>query len=105
MSKSTNRHDTRHLLNQLETRFKTIMIGSLSRVESHFGFLWGHEGKDKLTPKQEQFLDIWEDLRNEILNHGNYHLREGLYELEDHLHKTDRNDKDHYSYKFNINDS
>jgi hypothetical protein len=104
MSRSKKRHDTRHLLNQLETRFKTIMIGSLSRVESHFGFLWGHESKDKLTPKQEQFLDIWEDLRNEILNHGNYHLREGLYELEEHLHESG-NDKDNYSYRFNINDN
>ena len=105
MSSSKRRHDTRQVINQLETRFKTIMIGSLSRIENHFGSLWGHEQKEKLTPKQEQFLDLWEDLRNEILNHGNYHLREGLYELEDFLHESGNSyKKDSYSYKFHIND-
>lgn len=105
MRKSTSQQNQRHMLNQLETRFKTVMIGSLSRIEDHLGFLWGHD-KKTLTEQQEKFLNIWEDLRNEILNHGNYHLREGLSDLEEFFaYQAKHNQNDTYSYKFYVNDN
>ncbi len=93
-----NNHNNRHLLNKLETRFKTVMIGSLSRIEDRLGFLWGHNKDEPLTEQQEKFLDIWEDLRNDILNHGNHHSREGLDDVEEFLQN-----QDEYTYKFYMN--
>lgn len=89
----------RFLLSSIETRFKTIMIGSLARVEEYFGYLWGH-GKQELTDRQKEFKVLWDELRNEILNHGNFHIRKGLDEIEDILNEDDQR----YSYKFIIND-
>ena len=95
MKQQRYKQDKRQLLNKMETRFKTIMIGSLSRIEDHLGFLWGDGNDEKLTEKQQNFLDIWESLRNEILNHGNYHLREGLDDIEDFFDTAEK-----YTYKF-----
>ena len=87
MAKRNNKshQHKRHLLNKIETRFKTIMIGSLAKIEDNLGFLWAYDTDDKLTDEQQKYLDIWENLRNEILNHGNYHLREGLDDIEDYF--------------------
>lgn len=82
-----------------ETRFKTIMIGSIARVEEYFGYLWAH-GKDKPTERQEEFRVLWDELRNEILNHGNFHIRKGLDEIDDLL---DINDSK-YEYNFIMED-
>jgi hypothetical protein len=60
------------LLSAAKKKVQTTMIGSLSSVESHFGFLW--EG-DNLTPEQEQLKNIFEDLRSEILDRGNTQIR------------------------------
>jgi hypothetical protein len=60
------------LLGAAKKKIQTTMIGSLSSVESHFGFLW--EG-DKLTPEQEQLKNIFENLRSEILDRGNTQIR------------------------------
>ena len=98
MKKQRYKQDKRQLLNKIETRFKTVMIGSLSRIEDHLGFLWGYDKNEKLTEQQQKFLDIWESLRNEILNHGNYHLREGLDDIEDFFDTAER-----YTYKFIFN--
>ena len=101
MAKRNNKshQHKRHLLNKIETRFKTIMIGSLAKIEDNLGFLWAYDTDDKLTDEQQKYLDIWENLRNEILNHGNYHLREGLDDIEDYFDREER-----YSYKFIFND-
>ena len=101
MAKRNNKshQHKRHLLNKIETRFKTILIGSLAKIEDNLGFLWAYDTDDKLTDEQQKYLDIWENLRNEILNHGNYHLREGLDDIEDYFDREER-----YSYKFIFND-
>lgn len=76
------------------------MIGSLARVEDYFGYLWGHDSK-QLTDQQKEFRALWEELRTEILNHGNFHIRKGLDEIDEML---DINDS-RYEYKFIIKDS
>jgi len=60
------------LLSAAKKKIQTTMIGSLSSIENHFGFLW--EG-DNLTPEQTQLKNIFEDLRSEILDRGNTQIR------------------------------
>lgn len=81
------------LLYDLETKFKTTMIGSLARFEEAFGHLWEEEG-----PDQQEHLDAWEYTRNAILNNGNKQMRAALDELSAALlgsYKTK------YTYRFN----
>jgi hypothetical protein len=61
----------------VEKRLQTTMIGSLSKFEDTFGFLWGHnvENEEDLTTDQIEFADIWETTRNQILNQGNAQIR------------------------------
>tara|TARA_Y100000361_G_C10968908_1_gene242865 strand:- start:258 stop:572 length:315 start_codon:yes stop_codon:yes gene_type:complete len=98
MRKSKINQEKRELLNKLDTRFKTVMIGSLARIEDHLGFLWGHDKDQELTEQQKKYEIIWDDLRNEILNHGNYNLREGLEDVEEFFDRADK-----YSYQFIMN--
>jgi hypothetical protein len=54
----------------LRKKVITTMIGSLSSIEKHFGFLW--EGDpDSLTPEQKTMYDIYQKTREEILDKGN----------------------------------
>ena len=64
----------------LKKRFQTTMIGALYEFEKSFGYLWGYEKNEdeELTDKEEQFLDIWEETRNKILNTGNNQLRKAI---------------------------
>lgn len=93
-----NKHK-RQLLNIAETRFKTIMIGSIARVEEYLGYLWAH-GKDNPTERQEEFRVLWDELRNEILNHGNFNIRKGLDEIDELLDVSDSQ----YEYNFIMKD-
>lgn len=80
----------------LSKRFQTTMIGALFEFEKTFGYLWGQD-KDHDTPltdKEEEFLDMWEDTRNQILNNGNNQMRKAISELD----KASGNVK--YNYKF-----
>lgn len=65
------------------TKLKTTMIGSLSKFESNFGFLWGH-GKpvDELTEQELDFKEKWDATRNEVLNQGNNCLRSLMTEID-----------------------
>lgn len=81
------------LLYDVETKFKTTMIGSLARFEEAFGHLWEEEG-----PDQQEYLDAWEYTRNAILNNGNKQMRSALEDLSSALlgsYKTK------YTYRFN----
>lgn len=90
-----NHYQHSKFINSMETKFKTIMIGSLARIEDHFGFLWGHN-KNNLTDKEKEFRELWEDLRTEILNHGNFHMRNAIEDMFEYLNR------DKYTYKFYI---
>ena len=73
----------RALKEHATTKLKTTMIGSLSKFESNFGFLWGH-GKpaDELTEQELEFRDKWDATRNEVLNQGNNCLRSLMTEID-----------------------
>jgi hypothetical protein len=59
------------LLRVSKKKIQTTMIGALSTVEKHFGFLWGHESPDALTPEQEHMKELYDLVRSEILDRGN----------------------------------
>jgi hypothetical protein len=57
-------------------KIQTTMIGALSTIEEHFGFLWGFElPEDQLTPEQKHVKSIFEDIRAKILDRGNTQIR------------------------------
>ena len=60
----------------VETRFKTTMIGALARFEESFGHLWEDPWTD-----QEEYADLWEYTRNAILNNGNKQMRAATEDL------------------------
>jgi hypothetical protein len=87
------------IIKDTETRLRTVMIGSLSRVEEVFGYLWNH-GSDPTTKNQELFADKWEDLRQSILNHGNKQIRETVEDLQKFFYLEE---KYPYNYNFTFN--
>lgn len=56
-------------------KIQTTMIGALSSIEKHFGFLWSHENDGELTPEQEHIRDLYDEIRSEILDKGNHQIR------------------------------
>ena len=57
-------------------KIQTTMIGALSTIEEHFGFLWGFElPEDQLTPEQKHVKSIFEDIRAKILDRGYTQIR------------------------------
>ena len=63
------------LLKISKKKIQTTMIGALSTVEKHFGFLWGHESGEALTPEQEHVKQLFDEVRSEILDRGNNQAR------------------------------
>ena len=63
------------LLKVSKKKIQTTMIGALSTVEKHLGFLWGHESSEELTPEQEHLKEIYDEIRSEILDRGNNQAR------------------------------
>ena len=63
------------LLKISKKKVQTTMIGALSTIEKHFGFLWGHEEGDNLTDEQKHMRDLFEEARSEILDKGNSQMR------------------------------
>jgi hypothetical protein len=62
-------------------KIQTTMIGALSSIEAHFGFLWGQDNSEELTPRQEltpeqeHMKEVYELVRSEILDRGNNQVR------------------------------
>lgn len=84
------------LKTEFEKRIKTTMIGALSSFEKGFGEFMGINN-DNPSPKQQELCDIWEDVRQEILDRGNKQIRSMLDELDCYEIKYNR-----YQYKFNV---
>ena len=69
--------DSKTRLSKIVTqKVKTTMIGSLSSVEEHFGFLW--EGEDE---QSKMMKGIFENMRSAILDKGNTQMRNVEAEL------------------------
>jgi hypothetical protein len=92
----------KNIITQLASkRLETTMIGALSKFENVFGYLWGqHKSHDEpLTDKEMHFDNMWQDVRNNILNHGNQQIRA----LQNDINKalSDR-PQTKYNYKFRV---
>ncbi len=57
----------------LRKKVETTMIGALSSMEKHLGFLWTSEGE--LTPEQKTMYEIYQKVREEVLDKGNSQAR------------------------------
>ena len=77
------------MLSTIEKRFKTIMIGSLASFEQEFGHLWNHN-EDPNTTQEEFFRDKWEEVREVLLDKGNYQIRQGLSDLNNYLNSVEK---------------
>lgn len=88
---------SKNLEKLLRKKIETTMIGCLARFEERFGFLWG-QNSDELSKQQEQFLSLWEDVRESILDHGNSQIRKALSEL-----KGEGSGQIKYSYYYKFN--
>lgn len=74
------------LADSIEKKFKTSMIGSLSRIEDYLGFVWGHD-KEMLSVQQADNRQLWQDLREDILDHCNYQMRSALTDIRKFVQK------------------
>ena len=75
--KSANR-----LSRNMKKKIQTTMIGALSSIEKHFGFLWEQENISE--EQRESLKRIYDDLRSEILDKGNHQLRNVDAQLSDY---------------------
>lgn len=57
----------------LKKKIETTMIGALSSIEEHFGFLWSDE--KNLSPEKKIMFDLYQKIRSEILDKGNTQAR------------------------------
>ncbi len=95
-----NNQNKKGIINQVNRRFQTCIIGSLARFEDTFGYLWGHGSNKELTDKQQEFADMWEFVRTSILNHGNNQMRQAIDEIIDHIEQ----ENNLFRYNFIIKD-
>jgi hypothetical protein len=86
--------EEKQLLYSIETKLTTLMIGSIARFENSFGYLWNN-GDDPMNDTQEMFRQKWEDLRIDLLNHGNYQIRLANNQIVDFFEKPNK-----YKYKY-----
>ena len=58
----------------IKKKIETTMIGALSSVEEHLGFLWESDG-ESLTDEQNFMKEAYQKIRSEILDKGNTQAR------------------------------
>ena len=81
------------LFKAAKKKIQTTMIGSLSTLESSFGFLWVFEAEEEdRTPEQKKLFEIYEEARAQILDRGNTQIRN----LESEFVNYDITHKKHY---------
>jgi hypothetical protein len=91
-------YQQQQLLEAMEKRLKTTMIGSLARFEESFGYLW-----EKDTNTREYFEKLWDETRNSILNNGNNQLRLAVDELEAFFYNKPVKMKFQQKYQYTFN--
>jgi len=69
------KYDSKDRLSKiLKKKVETTMIGALSSIEEHFGFLWQSKN-GTLTQEQKIMYDAYQKIRSEILDKGNTQAR------------------------------
>jgi hypothetical protein len=86
----------RQLSDNIKKKIETTMIGALSSIEKHFGFLW--ENPNISQEHSEKYRAMYNELRSEILDKGNHQLRNVDAELSNYTIRFDG-----YDYYFTIN--
>ena len=82
MSEKYNEFSKKRLLNNLEKKFNTTIIGSLAVFEEELGHLWGHGlPTEDLTEEQKNIRRLWKKARVKILDNGGSNLRAAQNEL------------------------
>jgi hypothetical protein len=80
LKKDKFKNDSKERLSKiLKKKVETTMIGALSSIEEHFGFLWGASGgpvsNQDLTEEQKIMYEAYQKVRSEILDKGNTQSR------------------------------
>ncbi len=75
-------YEREKLENELAAKMKTIMIGAIASIEEKFGALWAFRKGRPLNRQEQEFLDVFTNLRKEILDKGNNQIR-GMRETLD----------------------
>jgi hypothetical protein len=89
----------KRILNNLEKKFNTTIIGSLAVFEEEFGHLWGHGIPfEQLNDEQKELRKLWKRARVKILDNGGSNLRAAQSELAQYTFHWNR-----YVTHFNFN--
>ena len=59
----------------LKKKIETTMIGALSSIEDHLGFLWDNGGSEDLSQERQEMKRLFQLIRSEILDKGNAQAR------------------------------
>jgi len=59
----------------LKKKVETTMIGALSSIENHFGFLWEVDRDEVPTAEKKLMYELYQKVREEVLNKGNTQAR------------------------------
>jgi hypothetical protein len=94
-----NKHNNK-IIQKINKKFQTTIIGCLARFEENFGYLWSYDSDKPLTEREAKFLEIWEYTRTSILNHGNNQMRSAIDDLVDFIEKDTM-----YKYNFIVKQS
>lgn len=63
------------LLKICQSKMKTIMIGALASIEAKFKSYWTPEPGQKISNEQMLLQKLYSEIRQEILDKGNTHIR------------------------------
>ena len=86
MAQSNNSKE--QLKRAIDTKINTTMIGSLSRFEKLFGYLWGDRRPvSELNQEEAEFREDWELVRSQILDNGNDQKRAAFQEIDQYTVK------------------
>lgn len=80
----------KRLMTNITKKFQTTMIGALAAFEAEFGHLWGLNSDKPPTEEENEWLEVWKDVRSAILDNGNGNLRACLDEISQYSITWDR---------------
>lgn len=77
------RLDSRERLKTIASKkIRTTMIGALDTIERHFGVFWEAEKDGTLSDEAKHVKQIYERIREEILDNGNNQIRNMMTEID-----------------------
>jgi len=80
LSESSNK---KNLIDNINRRFTTSIIGALDSIQKDLGNLWGDNKPYKeLNENQKAWREVWIDLRKTILDKGHSQARAAIADIE-----------------------